>query len=64
MSGNRDELPYQETGERCPKCGERMIINRRYEECSAMHCDYIKKELCPACTGAGNIHRNCILRKT
>lgn len=28
---------------RCPRCGGRMIENRKYIECSERHCDYILK---------------------
>lgn len=28
---------------KCPKCGDRMIENKKYIECSAMHCTYILK---------------------
>ncbi len=37
-----EERPWKLTGERCPRCGDRMIENRKYIECGAMHCTYIK----------------------
>lgn len=33
---------WRTIGERCPRCGDRMIENRTGIECSAMHCDYRK----------------------
>lgn len=36
-------MGWAETGESCPKCGGRMIINTIREECSEMECDHIKR---------------------
>lgn len=32
------EKPWRFSGDRCPKCGGPMIINRSGLECGSMHC--------------------------
>ena len=41
--GEENTPNWINTGERCPKCGDRMIENHKYEECSALRCSYIKR---------------------
>ncbi len=35
-----DEIPWRFSGERCPKCRDRMILNDQGHECGSMRCDY------------------------
>jgi hypothetical protein len=41
-AGRPEAKHYRESGERCPKCGGRMILNHVGHECSEMKCDYIE----------------------
>lgn len=47
------------SSELCPTClHAQRALNKKHKDMN----DNKIKEKCPACTGTGNIHKNCIMR--
>ena len=38
-----EKRPWRFCDKKCPKCGGNMIENKKYIECGAASCNYIKK---------------------